>query len=267
MAAPPRRPPAGPDRAASVPYLEYRDGAAAEARGAVIDEAPVCIFVNGQELATLLCSPTDLEDLAVGFAFSAGVIDAMSDIEVMSVSAGMTCVDLWLRDRAFVPPTRRIITSGCGGGVTFDDAGDVRARYEPLGSWVMVAASRISRLMQECLRPGDSAAGGHTSALSDGESLVLVARDVGRHNTIDRLAGQALRRGVPTEGAILLTSGRVSSEMLAKAARMRAPVVVSRTTPTRLAVELAAAWNVTLVGYARGSAFRAYAAPERIAPA
>jgi FdhD protein len=92
----------------------------------------------------------------------------------------------------------------------------------------------------------------------------LVAEDVGRHNTIDRLAGRALRDGLDTEGMILLTSGRITSEMLAKAARMRIPVAISRTSPSSLSVELATAWNITLVGYARGTGFRVYAAPERI---
>jgi FdhD protein len=260
-------PPTPPDRDGSIRYLEYRDGSVGQVSGAVIDERPVCIFVNGRELATLLCTPSDLEDLAVGFAFTEGLIDGIDDIEVMSVSAGLTCVDLWLRDRVFEPPTRRIITSGCGGGVTFDDTVALLARHERLGPGVTVAPSQISRLMREVLRsedPHHTARGVHTSALSDGESVVLVAQDVGRHSTIDRLAGRALREGVPTEGAILLTSGRISSEMLAKAARMRVPVTISRTSPTSLALELAAAWNITLIGYARGSGFRVYSAPERV---
>ena len=256
-----------PDGVGPIRYLEYRDGSVDQVSGAVIDERPVCIFVNGRELVTLLCTPSDLEDLAVGFTFSEGVIDGINDIEVMSVSAGLTCVDLWLRDRDFEPPTRRIITSGCGGGVTFDDTETMLARHERLGLGVTVAPSQVSRLMREVLRSADlynTARGIHTSALSDGESVVLVAQDVGRHNTIDRLAGRALREGVSTEGAILLTSGRITSEMLAKAARMRAPVAISRTSPTGLSVELATAWNITLIGYARGTGFRVYSAPERI---
>lgn len=256
-----------PDGVGPIRYLEYRDGSADQVSGAVIEERPVCIFVNGEELATLLCTPTDLEDLAVGFVFSEGIIDGIDDIEVMSVSAGLTCVDLWLGDRDLEPPTRRIITSGCGGGVTFDDTETMLARCEPLGPGVTVAPSQISRLMWEVLRSADlynTARGVHTSALSDGESVVLVAQDIGRHNTIDRLAGRALRGGVSTEGAILLTSGRISSEMLTKAARMRAPVAISRTSPTSLSVELATAWNITLIGYARGTNFRVYSAPERV---
>jgi len=250
-----------------VRYLAYRDTAVEQISGAVVEERPVCIFVNGQELATMLCTPTDLEDLAVGFLFSEGIIDGIGDIEVMSVSAGLTCVDLWLGNRDVEPPTRRIITSGCGGGITFDDTETMLARQEPLAAGVTVTPSQISRLMRELLRSAhmyNTARGVHTSILSDGESVVFVAQDVGRHNTIDRLAGRALRQGVSTEGAIVLTSGRISSDMLAKAARMRVPVAISRTSPTSLSVELATAWNITLIGYARGANFRVYSAPERV---
>ncbi|MCJ7725464.1 MAG: formate dehydrogenase accessory sulfurtransferase FdhD [Acidimicrobiia bacterium] len=256
-----------PDGVGRVEYVDYRDGSVHPVSGVVIQERPVCIFVNGRELATLLCTPRDLEDLAIGFAFSEGVVDRFEDIEVMSVSAGLTCVDLWLGDRDFEPSNRRIITSGCGGGITFEDTETLLARCEPLEPGVRIAPSEISRLMGEVLRSADlynTARGVHTSALSDGDSLVLVAQDIGRHNTIDRLAGRALRDGVATEGKTMLTSGRISSEMLVKAARMRTPVVISRTSPTSLSVELAAAWNVTLIGYARGANFRVYSAPERI---
>jgi FdhD protein len=256
-----------PDGVEPIIYLEYRDGAAEEVSGSIIDERPVCIFVNGRELATLLCTPKDLEDLAVGFAFSEGIIDGIDDIATMSVSAGLTCVDLWLENEDFDPPTRRIITSGCGGGVTFGDAETLPARHQPLPLGEGIDPHTVSRLMQEVLRSAElynTARGVHTSALAVGGEIELVAQDVGRHNTIDRLAGRALREGLPTEGSILVTSGRISSEMLAKAARMRAPVAISRTSPTSLSVQLAVAWNVTLIGYARGSGFRVYAAPERV---
>jgi FdhD protein len=260
-------PDSDPRRVSPVRYTEYRDGAVEEVSGAVIDERPVCVYVNGRELATLLCTPSDLEDLAVGFAFSEGIIDAFDDIEVITVSSGLTCVDLWLTDRDVEPPTRRIITSGCGGGVTFEDAEALLTRSEPLGPGVTVTPEQVSRLMAEVLESAElynNVRGVHTSALSDGESLLLVAQDVGRHNTIDRLAGRALRSGLPTEGGVLIASGRISSEMLAKAARMRVPVVISRTSPTGLSVELALAWNITLIGYARGSGFRVYAGVERV---
>ena len=109
-----------------------------------------------------------------------------------------------------------------------------------------------------------TARGIHTSGLSDGAQVLMVAQDVGRHNTIDRLWGQCLRRGQPTEDLILLSTGRISSEMLNKAAKMRIPFVASRTSPTALSIELARAWNITLVGYLRTGSLRVYTAAERL---
>ncbi len=92
----------------------------------------------------------------------------------------------------------------------------------------------------------------------------MVTEDVGRHNTIDRLWGRALQQGLATEGQVLLSTGRISSEMMGKAIKMGVPIVISRTSPTSLSVELARAANVTLIGYARTNNFRIYAAPERV---
>src|SRR5258705_35280 len=99
----------------------------------------------------------------------------------------------------------------------------------------------------------------HGAALSDGERLLLVAEDVGRHNAIDKIKGAALLRGIPTENRILLSTGRVSSEMLLKAARMGVPLVASRTSPTEMAVGLAEQLNITVCGYVRGEGLNLYA--------
>jgi FdhD protein len=173
-------------------------------------------------------------------------------------------VDIWLKDLSFSPPARRIITSGCGGGVTFDD---LSQRHPPLNTKVTVRPNQIDLLMKKLHLAADlynEVRGVHTSALSDGQELVLVAQDVGRHNTIDRLWGKALKQGIATEGHILLASGRISSEMLNKAAKMKVPIVVSRTSPTSMSVELGRAWNITVIGYARGNAFRIYTVPTRV---
>lgn len=245
-------------------YLLYGKDGADAVDGAVIEEGLACISVNGEELATFMCTPIALEELALGFLRSEGIIGSLDDIDILHLSDSKTCVDVWLRDLGKEMPTRRIITSGCGGGVTFDDLSE---RHDPLSSTRSVAPRQIVALMKQLhlsAKLYNEVRGVHTSALSDGEELLLVAQDVGRHNTIDRLWGQALQRDVETTDRILLASGRISSEMLSKAVKMNAPIVVSRTSPTSLSVELARAWNITMIGYARGSSFRVYSGPERI---
>jgi len=245
-------------------YSLFSAGEMHQVEDAVIEEALVCIYVNGQELATFMCTPHQLEELALGFMRSEGFIHSLDDIEVLTLSDNRLCVDIWLRDLSFTPPSRRIITSGCGGGVTFDD---LSGRHTPLNSRRVVTPEQVVTLMKKLHLAAElynEVRGVHTSALSDGQELLLVSQDVGRHNTIDRLWGQALQQTIPTGGKILLTSGRVSSEMLNKAAKMGAPVIISRTSPTSLSVELAQTWNITLIGYARGQSFRVYAAPGRV---
>ena len=245
-------------------YLLYKGDTASPIESAVIEEALVCISVNGQELATFMCTPHCLEELALGFLRSEGFIQNLADIEVLHLAESKTCVDVWLRDLSFIPPKRAIITSGCGGGVTFDD---LSQRHPPLNTAATVTPAQVSMLIHKLHLSAElyqEVRGVHTSTLSDGQELLLVAQDVGRHNTIDRLWGQALQQGIETEGRILLASGRISSEMINKAAKMKIPIIISRTSPTSLSVELGRVWHITMIGYARGNTFRVYSAPERV---
>jgi FdhD protein len=247
----------------SAEYLSYRDGAAEVVSGGVIAEGSVCIFVNGEELASFLCTPRDLDELAIGFLRSEGFIEGLADIESLTLSQNDTCVDVIL-GKEFDPPARRFLTSGCGGGVTFDD---LSGGLDPVTDDVTVSPEQVAGLMRQLNEASElyrEVRGVHTGALSNGDRLVVVAQDVGRHNTIDRLWGKALKAGLDPAGHILASSGRISSEMVTKAAKMGIPVAVSRTSPTSLSVRLAEAWNVTLIGYARGSRFRIYAHPERM---
>jgi FdhD protein len=239
-------------------YISYDHGAFRPVESDMIKEGRVIILVNGQELATLMCTPYQLDELATGFLRSEGIIESLSDIDSLTISASQSCadlwlVDVWLIDRDIKLPTRRIITSGCGGGVTFDDQS--RA-YAPLNTSVTIEAAKVQlyRAVQ----------GVHTSALSDGRELLLVAEDVGRHNTIDRLWGKAMRQTVTTRDRILLSTGRLSSEVFGKAYKMGVPILISRTSPTSLSIKLARAAKMTIIGYARGDSFRIYSTPERV---
>lgn len=212
----------------------------------------------------MMCTPCLQDALALGFLANEGIIASLDDIRAAHVCPSGACVDVWLKSPSFEPPRRMILTSGCGGGVTFDD---LSATFEPLASDIRITPTQLWELMDQLNQAAKlySRAGGvHTSALSDGEQLLLVAEDVGRHNTLDKLRGLALQQDIVTKDRIILTSGRISSEMINKARRMNVPVICSRTSPTSMSVGLADEWNITLVGYLRRNSMNVYTHPERL---
>jgi FdhD protein len=248
---------------AQASFLQYRDGAARPVEGGVPVEEQIVLSVNGIDLVGLRCTPVQLEELAIGFLFNEQLVEGLHEVASARVCGTGRCVDVWLyKDIEF--PTLRTITSGCSGGTTFESQVDT---HQPVVSQLRIAPGDVLALMNRLHEAASlyrQVQGIHTSALAAGRELLCVAEDVGRHNTLDKLAGLCLRREIETRDRILITSGRVSSEMLSKAARMQVPVVLSRTSPTSLSVELARAWSITLVGYVRGRTFRIYAGEERI---
>ncbi len=247
-----------------VTYTGYYDAECRPVRGVVPVEELITLYVNGRPLVSLMCTPTQLEELAIGFLFNEGLIAGLDEVAVVEMCGGGQCVDIWL-EHDIAPPQLRIITSGCSGGTTFEDVTSAHHRIE---SGLRVTPQRVTQLTEEFSRVTAiyrRAGGIHGAALAEGERLVCAAEDVGRHNALDKIAGLCLRQGQPMRDRILITSGRVSSEMVNKVARMGVPVVISRTSPTSLAVQLAQAWSITLIGYTRRRSFRVYAGEERVA--
>ena len=232
-----------------VRYLGIGAGSPRDIIGEIVDEALVCVSVNGHELATFMCSPTGLENLALGFLYNEQLINGLDEVRAVHVSKNDSCVDVWLHDQEFVAPTRKIITAGCGGGVTYDD---LSQQHEPLKSELKASPEQLALLMRKLhtgARLYQRARGIHTAVLAEGETILLQVEDVGRHNCLDKLAGAALRQGAPTQGRIVLSSGRISSEMVNKARRLGTPIVCSRTSPTSLSVRLAQDWNISMFHY------------------
>jgi len=246
-------------------YTGFYDTESRPVRGVVPAEAVITLQVNGRALVRLMCTPTDLEDLALGFLFNEGLIESLDDVAVVELCSGGEGVDVWLTYDIEMPAVRSI-TSGCSGGTTFEDIRSVQHRIE---SDLVVTPGQVTALME---RLSDEAAlyhragGVHTGALValGEEGVICVAADVGRHNTLDKITGSCLRQERSTEDSILLTSGRVSSEMVSKVAHMGVPLIVSRTSPTTLSIDLAQAWGITLIGYTRRRSFRVYTGQERI---
>ncbi len=250
----------------SVPYTYWsvKDGEIDIVEGGLIEEILLSVYVNGQELATLMCSPVDQEALALGFLYNEGVIQALDDVRLIRLNAVQTTVDIFLRTSDFKTPRRMVLTSGCGGGVTLRDLAETQP---PLSSELIISPDVIFAQMRELndsARLYQQVRGVHTSILGNTEKLLISAEDIGRHNTIDKLAGKALQAGIDTHDRIMVTSGRISSEMLSKARLMGVPIVASRTAPTSITVNLATAWNICVVGYVRQNGMRIYTHPYRL---
>lgn len=246
------------------------DGMTAEEKE-VVREVPVTVYVNGTELVTFLCTPHNLRYLALGFLSLEGIIGSLDEVALLRVCDEEETIDVRLTHDVELP-TRRVLTSGCGGGTTFADLTMQTSKLDStvstkLNTSLQMTPSQILGLMHRLYRQAElyrSTGGVHTAALSDGQQLLVVASDVGRHNTLDKIQGQCLLEGIDTRDRILLTTGRLSAEMLNKAAKMQVPVLVSRTSPTDLAVEMAKAWGMTLIGYARGEQMHVYSGEERV---
>jgi FdhD protein len=157
-----------------------------------------------------------------------------------------------------------VLTSGCGTGISFALPSVTRGVSTPP---VRVPPRRIFSLMNQLAQKAEqyrSHGGIHSAAIGRSGTLLLYAEDLGRHNTFDRIAGEALFKGIDLAGAELVTSGRVSTEMVAKAALMGVSVIASRTSPTDMAIKLCDQAGICLVGYVRGGSFTVYSHPEAI---
>ena len=252
-------------KAAKVPvkYLQYSNADVEMISTEVIVETPVSLTVNAEIWLTFMCTPVDLEALAVGFLFNEGVIRTMDEVASVRLCEAGDNVDVWLYHNADKPDKWRR-TSGCTGGFT---SLEEDAYITPVSNGGVLPANRIGDLIAllfESQQLYRQSGGVHTSGLSDGKAMLIVTEDIGRHNTLDKLAGRCLMEAISPTGKLILTTGRISSEMLQKAARMGVSILISRTSPSSLSIELAERLGVTLIGYARRNRFNVYSHPQRI---
>jgi FdhD protein len=230
-----------------------------------IVETPVSLTVNGEVWITFMCTPVNLEALAVGFLYNEGIIEKMDEVIDARVCEHGDNVDVWLNHEVEQPTSWRR-TSGCTGGVTAVDLlakPNVSIDSEQLKLQPDAIGGLVEMLFESQSLYRETG-GVHTSALSDGEKILISAEDIGRHNTLDKIAGLCLMNNIWPENRILITTGRISSEMLQKAARMSAPILISRTSPSSLSIEMAERYGITLIGYARKHRFNVYSNTQRV---
>jgi len=235
----------------------------------VVKERPVTILLNDSEVATLMCTPKNLDRLSVGFLFTEGLVRNRKDIKKVLADEKDGVVWVETRKPAGLPQNpgaKRYITTGCGRGLTFVDPTHERTTLGTRSkSRFPIGPLRL--LMAEFLRKSKLfrlTGGVHSAAICNLKGILVHAEDIGRHSAIDRVVGECVLRGIPTKDKILITTGRISSDIVVKAARGSAAVIISKSAPTDLAVELASDFGITLVGFARGTRMNVYSNAWRI---
>ncbi len=231
-------------------------------------EAPITIYLNGNELVTLLATPEKSDLLALGFLRSEGLLTSYDQVTSLYIrEEGL--VEVELKDDATLAKSlygKRTVTSGCGKGTVFFNVLD-SLRSSPLTGSLKITSGKalaLVELLQDKAEIFKATGGVHSAALSDGEQVLFFCEDIGRHNAIDKIIGECLLKGVSTEDKIIVSSGRLSSEILLKAAKLKIQLLISRAAPTSLSIELAESLNITLVGFARGKRLNIYTHQWRI---
>jgi FdhD protein len=234
----------------------------------VTREQPLTIILNNEELVTLLCSPKDLEQLAIGFLSSEGLLKSKDELRkiVVDEQRGIVRIETKDTERIREPLFKRLITSGCGRGASFYSLADVQGQAK-VASQLRISAVSVFTLVKQFQRNSQiyrKTGGVHSAALCDASNILVFNEDIGRHNAIDKILGKCLLDSIPTDDGIIITSGRISSEILLKVAKRNIPILVSKSAPTNLGVRLANTLRVTLVGFVRGERMNVYATEWRI---
>lgn len=249
----------------------YEQGILTEVEDFIVTEEPFTIKLNQKEFATLVCTPEYIEDMAIGFLASEGVIRTFADIE-----------DIWIQEREgfvhvktnYTNPfyenfhSKRYITSCCGksrqGFVFFNDA-RMSNKFTQVN--VQLPYEDCFRLMEEMQKSSTvfkETGGVHNAALCTNDGVMLSRIDIGRHNALDKIYGYCLRHQISLKDKVIVFSGRISSEIITKVAKIGCEVVLSKSAPTELALELAEELGMTTVGFIRNNAMNVYTRPDRI---
>lgn len=238
-------------------FIEHEDCIALEKR--------LKISVNGKEALSLYCTPLMIRELVVGMFMTEGIIKGGWCAERMTIQyADEVLVDIPAGGE--LSTDGAVITSGCIGGITFPKRMSLQTVRDPF-SISQEKIKNLFRRFQSASELYKVTGCVHSAALSDGDDILCLAEDIGRHNAVDKVLGHAILEDLSFEGKIMLASGRLSSEIVSKCAHWGIPVVASRTSPTSLAVDIADESGVTVAGFIRADRLNVYTHPQRITQA
>jgi FdhD protein len=250
----------------------WRNGAAQISERALAEEVPVAFSYGGTTHAVLMATPDDLEDFALGFSYTEGILTTASELAELTVvpAAGGIELRMWLsgdRSEAFTARRRQYVgPTGCG-MCGLESLAEANRPLPMITSDLPVSRREIERALaalpqKQALHAMTRAV--HAAAFWDTKGGLIVREDVGRHNALDKLAGALLRQGRSAANGIIVLSSRISIELVQKASMIGAPVLVAVSAPTAYAVRAADAAGITLIGIARNDGFEVFTHSERI---
>jgi len=223
----------------------------------VVTEAQLTIVVNNQRLITLPCSPNDLQSLAIGFLFSKGILKSKEEITKVDLDDSKCIV--WVetaKDNHLKPLSLRAVYNAAN------------SKVQPIvESHIYIASRDIVSLVEEFQHRSEiyiSTGGVHSVALCEKKDILVFKEDISRNNALDKLFGECILKDIPTEERMVVTSCRISSEILRKVAKRNIPILISKSAPTNLAVRLAAEAGITLIGFVRAKRMNVYANDWRV---
>lgn len=251
--------------------IKIKDGIKEATEDEVVEESPLSIFLNHQKITSLMCTPQDQKHLGVGFLFTEGLIRGKDDISRILFNSKQNQVKVFTKIKRRIPKDffqGETFTSGCGKRKSFQRFEDLNLLEDVMINLEFtLSADEISKLMREFELKSSvfrSTGGAHSAALANRKRILIFNEDIGRHNAVDKIIGESLIKNIPLQDKLLISSGRVSSDILLKAWRTKISLIVSRSAPTSLAVELALKLGITIVGFARGKRMNVYTYTMRV---
>ena len=234
----------------------------------IATEFPLTIYINNQEFATIVCSPIHLTELVLGFLASEGVIHKKSDIQKISLdnSKGFCHVMLNRDIEGYSFHTQRMISSCCGKSRLFYFTNDAATAKVSMTETTITPEEIVNMMNSLQAESTDfkQTGGVHNAAISDGKGFYIHRSDIGRHNALDKLFGHCIEHSIPIRDKVLIFSGRISSEILIKAAKIGVGIILSKSAPTDLAIQLANDLNITAIGFIRDESFNIYSHEKRV---
>ena len=247
-----------------VSAMRYSNGALESRVISLAREVPYTLFVNDREILSISTLPTSLRELFIGFLVSEGVLTSRNEILDCIVDHGNRLVRVELTvpgERIDKLEGKGMLTSGCAGGMVFSVETSTHIREKREKSLKVQCASILARMneLDTFLGVYSRTRGVHAASLADTSNTLVILEDLGRHNAVDKIVGHCFLNGVETRDKLLLTTGRITSEVLTKAARGGFPLVISRSSASAMAVSMAKQAGIDVITYVRAGRFNHFA--------